>query len=108
MLTLIRILFDLLVQFLALVFGCVPLLRSLIFTEHSFFYFLFDSLNILGLVINYVFILFSYSREHGGVLLWDGTKIDLLLVMFLQRRDSSMYHACAGWQLVGGYFHLTP
>ena len=67
MLTLIRILFDLLVQFLALVFGCVPLLRSLIFTEHSFFYFLFDSLNILGLVINYVFILFSYSREHGGV-----------------------------------------
>ncbi|KAG0560135.1 hypothetical protein KC19_10G156700 [Ceratodon purpureus] len=33
---------------LALLFGCVPLLRSLIFTEHSFFYFLFDSLNILG------------------------------------------------------------
>jgi predicted permease len=33
---------------LALVFGCVPLLRSLIFTEHSFLYFLFDSLNILG------------------------------------------------------------
>uniref|UniRef100_A0A7I4EJ33 Uncharacterized protein n=1 Tax=Physcomitrium patens TaxID=3218 RepID=A0A7I4EJ33_PHYPA len=35
-------------SFLALLFGCVPLLRSLIFTEHSFLYFLFDSLNILG------------------------------------------------------------
>lgn len=42
--------FCFLMQFLALLFGCVPLLRSLIFTEHSFLYFLFDSLNILGLV----------------------------------------------------------
>lgn len=35
-------------SFLALLFGCVPLLRSVIFTEHSYLYFLFDSLNILG------------------------------------------------------------
>lgn len=33
---------------LGLLFGCVPLLRGFIFTEHSFLYFFFDSLNILG------------------------------------------------------------
>lgn len=56
-------------QFLALLFGCVPLLRSLIFTEHSFLYFLFDSLNILGFIppTNYSCIQFNHLRGHGGV-----------------------------------------
>jgi hypothetical protein len=36
------------VQLLALVFGATPILRNLIFTEHSIFFFLYDSLNILG------------------------------------------------------------
>ncbi|CAM6032992.1 unnamed protein product [Sphagnum compactum] len=33
---------------LSLVFGATPILRNLIFTEHSIFFFLYDSLNILG------------------------------------------------------------
>jgi hypothetical protein len=36
------------VQFLALVMGSVPLLRNLMFEEHSVFFFFYDSLNLLG------------------------------------------------------------